>query len=85
MHVQEDNLQLLFSSKFYFFLFSKIYKIIFTFQSHKLYIVGGRDGPKSLSTVECYDLITDTWTLCPRMITNRHGLQTAFINSYLIF
>ena len=40
----------------------------------KLYIVGGRDGLKTLNTVESYDPLTDTWTSLPPMSTHRHGL-----------
>lgn len=47
----------------------------------KLYVVGGRDGLKTLNTVECYDPKKKTWTLMPPMSTHRHGLgqsQTDF-------
>ena len=40
----------------------------------KLYVVGGRDGLKTLNTVECYDPKKKTWTLMPAMTTHRHGL-----------
>ena len=40
----------------------------------KLYVVGGRDGLKTLNTVECYDPKKKSWTLMPPMATHRHGL-----------
>lgn len=40
----------------------------------KLYIVGGRDGLKTLNTVECYNPKNKSWTLMPPMSTHRHGL-----------
>ena len=45
---------------------------------NKLYIVGGRDGLKTLNTVECYDPRKKTWTLMPPMSTHRHGLGRSF-------
>jgi kelch-like protein 1/4/5 len=39
-----------------------------------LYVVGGRDGLKTLNTVECYDFKSKTWTSLPSMSTHRHGL-----------
>lgn len=41
---------------------------------NKLYVVGGRDGLKTLNIVECYDFKTKTWTGMPSMSTHRHGL-----------
>ena len=40
----------------------------------KLYMVGGRDGLKTLNTVECLSPKTKTWTMLPSMGTHRHGL-----------
>lgn len=40
----------------------------------KLYVVGGRDGLKTLNSVECFDLKTKTWSNLPPMSTHRHGL-----------
>lgn len=40
----------------------------------KLYIVGGRDGLKTLNTVECFDPKKKSWNLMPPMSTHRHGL-----------
>ena len=40
----------------------------------KLHVVGGRDGLKTLNTVEAYDPATNTWTQLPPMSTHRHGL-----------
>jgi hypothetical protein len=44
----------------------------------RLYVVGGRDGLKTLNTVECYDIKTRTWTNLPPMSTPRHGLGNYF-------
>lgn len=43
----------------------------------KLHVVGGRDGFKTLNTVECYDPTTNVWTQLPPMSTHRHGLGNA--------
>lgn len=40
----------------------------------KLFVIGGRDGLKTLNTVECYNPKTKTWTVLPPMSTHRHGL-----------
>lgn len=40
----------------------------------KLYVVGGRDGLKTLNTVECYYPASKTWNMLPSMGTHRHGL-----------
>lgn len=40
----------------------------------KLYVVGGRDGLKTLNTVECFDIKTKIWSHLPTMSTHRHGL-----------
>lgn len=45
---------------------------------NKLYVVGGRDGLKTLNLVECYDTKTKLWTLMPPMSTHRHGLGEDF-------
>lgn len=53
----------------------------------KLYVVGGRDGLKTLNTVECYNPKTKTWSVMPPMSTHRHGLGEyncrLFIMSYI--
>lgn len=41
---------------------------------NKLYVVGGRDGLKTMNTVECYDPATDSWSFMPSMNNHRHGL-----------
>lgn len=56
----------------------------------KLYVVGGRDGLKTLNTVECYNPKTKTWSVMPPMSTHRHGLgkyncEYSPITSYLTF
>lgn len=40
----------------------------------RLYVVGGRDGLKTLNTVECYNPRSNSWSAMPPMATNRHGL-----------
>lgn len=40
----------------------------------RLYVVGGRDGLKTLNTVECYNPHSKTWSVMPPMSTHRHGL-----------
>lgn len=40
----------------------------------KLYVVGGRDGLKTLNTVECFDVKAKTWTNLPPMSTHRYDL-----------
>lgn len=44
----------------------------------KLFVIGGRDGLKTLNTVECYNPKTKTWTVLPPMSTHRHGLGKIF-------
>jgi len=39
-----------------------------------LYIVGGRDGLKTLNTVNAFDLRTGRWTVEQGLATPRHGL-----------
>jgi len=39
-----------------------------------LYVVGGRDGLKTLNTVECFDPKRKVWTMMSPMSTRRHGL-----------
>ena len=40
----------------------------------KLVVVGGRDGLKTLNTVESFDPKTSSWSQLPPMSTHRHGL-----------
>lgn len=40
----------------------------------KLIVAGGRDGLKTLNTVECFDFSTLTWSTLPPMNVHRHGL-----------
>lgn len=40
----------------------------------RLYVVGGRDGLKTLNTVECYNPRSKSWSVMPPMSTHRHGL-----------
>ena len=42
----------------------------------RLYVVGGREGLKTLNTVECYDPGTRLWSCQPPMNNHRHGLGT---------
>lgn len=46
----------------------------------KLIVAGGRDGLKTLNTVECFDFSTLTWSSLPPMNVHRHGLGTCIIN-----
>ena len=39
-----------------------------------LYVVGGRDGLKTLNTVECFDPQKKQWKMMNAMATHRHGL-----------
>lgn len=48
-----------------------------------LYVVGGRDGLKTLNTVECYNPRTKQWSPVPSMSTHRHGLGVATLNGPL--
>ncbi len=52
---------------------SHVFDVIFDVTCCR-YVVGGRDGLKTLNTVECYDPKKKTWTLMPPMATHRHGL-----------
>ncbi|CAF0835232.1 unnamed protein product [Brachionus calyciflorus] len=49
--------------------------------SEFLYIVGGRDGLKTLNTVDCFNIVKETWTSSTPMITHRHGLQSTFLGN----
>ena len=40
----------------------------------RIFVVGGRDGLKTLNTVECYDPETKRWSSMTPMSTHRHGL-----------
>ena len=40
----------------------------------KLFVVGGRDGLKTLNTVECYNPVGKSWSMLTPMGTHRHGL-----------
>ena len=39
-----------------------------------LFVVGGRDGLKTLNSVECFDPKKKQWTMMTPMGTHRHGL-----------
>ncbi|KAJ8271701.1 hypothetical protein COCON_G00105600 [Conger conger] len=45
----------------------------------RLYVVGGRDGLKTLNTVECYNPRSRSWSVMPSMSTHRHGLGVAVL------
>ncbi|XP_063614176.1 kelch-like protein 5 isoform X1 [Penaeus indicus] len=49
----------------------------------KLHVVGGRDGFKTLNTVECYEPTTNVWTQLPPMSTHRHGLGVGVLEGPL--
>ena len=40
----------------------------------KLFVVGGRDGLKTLNSVECFNTRTMLWSSMPPVATHRHGL-----------
>ena len=42
----------------------------------KLIVAGGRDGLKTLNSVECFDFVSQTWSVLPPMTIHRHGLGT---------
>ena len=48
----------------------------------KLVVVGGRDGLKTLNTVESFDPKTSSWSQLPPMSTHRHGLGMYFFSLY---
>ena len=45
----------------------------------KLHMIGGRDGLKTLNTVEIFDHSTCSWSPLPNMATHRHGLGVGVI------
>lgn len=47
----------------------------------RLYVVGGRDGLKTLNTVESYDPKTKQWMPEVAMATHRHGLGNNAVSS----
>lgn len=49
----------------------------------KLILVGGRDGLKTLNTVESLDLNTMAWAPLNAMATPRHGLGVAVLEGPL--
>lgn len=49
----------------------------------RLLIVGGRDGLKTLNTMECLDLEAGTWAQLSPMNTHRHGLGVAVLGGPL--
>lgn len=49
----------------------------------KLIICGGRDGLKTLNSVDCLDLNSMTWTQLGPMTTHRHGLGVAVLEGPL--
>ena len=46
----------------------------------RLYVVGGNDGDSSLSSMEMYDPVTNTWTLVADMPVARIAPAVALIN-----
>jgi hypothetical protein len=49
---------------------------------NKLYVVGGRDGLKTLNTVECFNPVAKIWIVMPPMSTHRHGLGKSHVAHY---
>lgn len=55
---------------------------------NKLYIVGGRDGLKTLNTVDCFNPVDKIWMVMPPMSMHRHGLGKSlmlycFLRNYI--
>uniref|UniRef100_A0A914W140 BTB domain-containing protein n=1 Tax=Plectus sambesii TaxID=2011161 RepID=A0A914W140_9BILA len=48
-----------------------------------VYVVGGRDGLKTLSAFDCWDPTTGAWYQMPPMMTPRHGLGVAVLEGPL--
>ena len=46
---------------------------------HKIFVVGGRDGLKTLASMESFDPKLGTWTILSPMTTHRHGLGVAIL------
>ncbi|CAB0005319.1 unnamed protein product [Nesidiocoris tenuis] len=46
----------------------------------RLITVGGRDGLKTLNSVECFDIESKAWQVLAPMSTHRHGLGLALMN-----
>ena len=52
----------------------------------KLYVVGGRDGLKTLNSVECFNPRERTWSSMPPVATHRHGLgELEWVLLYRVF
>lgn len=49
----------------------------------RLLVVGGRDGLKTLNTMECLELESGSWTQLSPMNTHRHGLGVAVLGGTL--
>ena len=70
------------------FLFPRSFSVYFhTFRwndvSDRLLVVGGRDGLKTLNSMECLDLETGHWASLSPMTTHRHGLGVAVLGGPL--
>lgn len=48
--------------------------------SNKLYVIGGRDGLKTLNTVDYFDVQNKAWGSIPSMSTPRHGLGVTVLD-----
>ena len=44
-----------------------------------LFVIGGRDGLKTLNTVDCYSLDRDTWISYPSLTSHRYALQATIL------
>lgn len=53
------------------------------YSNDKVYIVGGRDGLKTLNTVRCFDAAKKEWEFVASMTTPRHGLAVACLGGPL--
>ncbi len=50
---------------------------------NNFYLLGGREGLKTLNTVEAYDWNRQVWTPVTNMNTHRHGLASCYYNGYI--
>ena len=51
--------------------------------AERLFIVGGRDGYKTLNSVECYNFNSGSWQSMPPLSTHRHGVGVVLLDGPL--
>lgn len=64
-------------------MFPTYHQQLYNFQIYRLLVVGGRDGLKTLNTMECLDMESGSWTQLSPMNTHRHGLGVAVLGGTL--